>query len=307
MGLGGAGKSQLVLNYIQEYRRDYSAVFWIEAGQKQSIERDFRGMFRLLFDVQSAPGQEGLETEEVVLAVKNWFYGRNRKYLFVFDSADEIDDRDKFYVDLRHFLPDAPSVHVVITTRSGVAKEMTRLEAVEVKGMEPAEATELFIRCAKLKSPSPEVKREAASIVEELGYLALAIALAGAYISATPRLFSNISEYLPEYHRRRKELLGHKPKQLIHQYGESVLTTWETTFSAIARHTPEASRFLTLLAFLHFDDIFLDLFDQVVSGQEGKRQEDGEVADLIWQSMISPEKPLDIYMIEAAFRNLQSF
>jgi hypothetical protein len=271
MGLGGAGKSQLVLNYIQEYRRDYSAVFWIEAGQKQSIERDFRGVFRLLFDVQSAPGQEGLETEEVVLAVKNWFYGRNRKYLFVFDSADEIDDRDKFYVDLRHFLPDAPSVHVVITTRSGVAKEMTRLDAVEVKGMEPAEATELFIRCAKLKSPSPEVKREAASIVEELGYLALAIALAGAYISATPRLFSNISEYLPEYHCRRKELLGQKPKQLIHQYGESVLTTWETTFSAIARHTPEASRFLTLLAFLHFDDIFLDLFDQVASEQEGKR------------------------------------
>ena len=26
-GLGGAGKSQLVLNYIREYRQDYTAVF----------------------------------------------------------------------------------------------------------------------------------------------------------------------------------------------------------------------------------------------------------------------------------------
>ena len=36
--LGGAGKSQLVLNYIQEYRYDYSAVFCIEAGQKETLE-----------------------------------------------------------------------------------------------------------------------------------------------------------------------------------------------------------------------------------------------------------------------------
>ena len=36
--LGEAGKSQLVLNYIQTYRKDYSAVFWIDAGQKESLE-----------------------------------------------------------------------------------------------------------------------------------------------------------------------------------------------------------------------------------------------------------------------------
>ena len=39
-GLGEAGKSQLALNYIREYRGDYAAVFWIEAGSKESIERD---------------------------------------------------------------------------------------------------------------------------------------------------------------------------------------------------------------------------------------------------------------------------
>lgn len=36
-GLGGAGKSQLVLNYVRTYREDYSAIFWIEAGQKESL------------------------------------------------------------------------------------------------------------------------------------------------------------------------------------------------------------------------------------------------------------------------------
>jgi hypothetical protein len=40
-GLGGTGKSQLVLNYVREHRKQYCAVFWIEAGQKEAIERDF--------------------------------------------------------------------------------------------------------------------------------------------------------------------------------------------------------------------------------------------------------------------------
>ena len=40
-GLGGSGKSQLVMNYIRKYGEEYSAVIWIEAGAKESVERDF--------------------------------------------------------------------------------------------------------------------------------------------------------------------------------------------------------------------------------------------------------------------------
>jgi len=29
-GLGGSGKSQLVLNYVREYREDYLTSFWVE-------------------------------------------------------------------------------------------------------------------------------------------------------------------------------------------------------------------------------------------------------------------------------------
>ena len=59
----------------------------------------------------------------------------------VLDSADTIDnDRDKTYIDLRYFMPDAPGVHVVITPRSSTAKEITMLDAVEVTDMEPLEA-----------------------------------------------------------------------------------------------------------------------------------------------------------------------
>ena len=63
----------------------------------------------------------------------------------ILDSANIIDnDRDKIYIDLKYFMPDAPEVHVVITSRSSTAKEITMLDAVEVTDMEPLEAIELF-------------------------------------------------------------------------------------------------------------------------------------------------------------------
>jgi hypothetical protein len=64
---------------------------------------------------------------------------------------------------------------------------------------------------------------------------------------------------------RRKPLLNCKPQKYIHRYGESILSTWETSFSAIAQHSPMAARVLSLLAFLNLDDIFLDLFRPDIS------------------------------------------
>src|ERR1700754_1500985 len=63
----------------------------------------------------------------------------------------------------------------------------------------------------------------------ELGYLALAVTLAGSYVAVTPRLSGNIKQCLPEYRRQRKELLSLKPERLVHQYEASVLMTWETS------------------------------------------------------------------------------
>ena len=40
-GLGGAGKTQLVLDYLRCYRNEYKATFWIQTGSRESIERDF--------------------------------------------------------------------------------------------------------------------------------------------------------------------------------------------------------------------------------------------------------------------------
>ena len=256
-----------MLNYIREYRRDYAAVFWIEAGSKESIERDYIQIYRLLYGSQMDIGPGIVKVEDAVPAVKRWFHSCEGRWLVILDSADTIDnDRDKSYIDLEYFLPDAPGLHVIITSRSSTAKEITTLDTVEVAEMEPSEAIELFQRYAKIKEKGQDIATEAAQIVKELGYLALAITLAGSYVSVTPRLSSNICRYLPEYRQRRKELLQQRAKRYIHQYGESVLSTWEVSFEAIKDYNPAAARLLSLLAFINFEDIFLGLFDRDSAG-----------------------------------------
>jgi tetratricopeptide (TPR) repeat protein len=305
-GLGGSGKSQLVLNYIREYRQDYTAVFWIEAGQKETIERDYIQIYRLLFG-RLATGAGSVKLEDAVPAVKSWFYRLTGRSLVVLDSADTIDDADdSSYINLEYFLPDAPLVDAVVTTRSSRAREMSSLEAVEVAEMEASEATELFRKCAKLNHTTAEIMDEVFKIVKELGYLALAITLAGSYVAATPRLSLDLRQYLPEYGERRKQLLNIKVTKHVHRYGESVLSTWETSFSALARQSPVASRLLTLLAFLNFDDIFLDLFGTGSSSREATETKTGTGGPQ-WQMFVSPEASLDRYAVESAFAVLQTY
>ena len=45
----------------------------------------------------------------------------------------------------------------------------------------------------------------------------------------------------------------------IYQYSESVLTTWETTYDAVHKQSPEASTLMSMLSILSFDEIFLEL------------------------------------------------
>ena len=275
-------------------------MFWIEAGQKETIERDYLSMYRLLSG-RAAGRLDSPTIEEAVIMVKSWFHSRSGRSLVIFDSADAIDNADDAsYIDLEYFLPDAPSVDVIITTRSSRAQEMTALEALEAADMEPAEAVELFRSSAKLGQTGSEVEEEILLIVKELGYLALAVTLASSYVAATPRLSSDLGQYLPEYRDRRKQLLNRKPQKYIHRYGESVLSTWEASFSAIARHSPMAARMLSLLAFLNFDDIFLDLFRPDLSSTA--RLEDGvPCSGRGWWSFVAGGDIVDRYSVESAF------
>ena len=90
-------------------------------------------------------------------------------------------------------------------------------------------------------------------------------------------------------------LLGRKAKQQIHAYGESVLSTWETSCATIAKQCPVAVRLLSFFAFLDPADIFLELFrhetDPSTAGSTCAEED--------WERFLSPEGPLEDVLDEA--------
>jgi hypothetical protein len=146
-GLGGAGKTQLVLDYVQRHRQDYAAVFWIEAVGPNAIERDYIQIYNLLYNITPNSEENVVQTQDAVPAARRWFYGRGKRWLFVFDNADEISDVESpSYVDLRYFLPDDLGSHVIVTSRDRSVSEISGLSEVEVDQMSSKEAAILFQR-----------------------------------------------------------------------------------------------------------------------------------------------------------------
>lgn len=225
----------------------------------------------------------------------------------VFDGADNIDNAgEPSYVNLNKFIPQCTSVNVIVTTRLSAAQHFGSF-SVEVHDMEEDEALRLLLNSSGLvpEQMASAQLGEAQRIVNELGRLALAINLAGSYISNTPRILMDISQYLLEYHDRRKTLLGQKSSQLRDKYRESVLSTWEVSFAAMSRKSVTAASLLGFLAFLDATDIYSELFDALA--EDAASTEDERMLAEFWQGAITRQKPLKRQDAEEAFAILRSF
>jgi DNA-binding XRE family transcriptional regulator len=68
-GLGGIGKTQLVIEYAYQYRYEYEAVLWVEAETQTSLTSSFVALAGLL----ALPEQKEEDQNKIVTAVLRWF------------------------------------------------------------------------------------------------------------------------------------------------------------------------------------------------------------------------------------------
>ena len=306
-GLGGAGKSQLVLYYVERMRTRYSGIFWIDAANTDSIGRDFEYLHDLMYPDEKGKGPKRSSFDELFRAIAGWFSGRSERFLLVFDGADTIDDpKDPSAVDLRKVVPNYISVDVIVTTRRSSAQGFGSF-SLEVSEMEEEEALQLLRNSSGLDPQqlgSSEVE-EMRKIVRELGSFALAIQLTGSYISQTPRIQTDLSRYLPEYRKRRKQLLDNTPG-LADQYTMSVISSWEVSFESLSRVSIIAANLLSLLSFIDSTDISESWFEILCRFMHYNGN------DIVHEvrhcrNVISPEGPFTYYDLEQGFKTLRAF
>ncbi|KAJ7678366.1 P-loop containing nucleoside triphosphate hydrolase protein [Mycena rosella] len=229
-GLGGAGKTQIALKFIEESSR-FSDVFLIDTSTPNTIDIGLTNI--------AVSNNSGSNAQDAV----RWMSRTAHEWLLVFDNADDPK------VNPHNYFPRCKHGNILITSRNpGLAVHAGANAAVS--DMEETDSVELLLKSAAQdsKPQSWEVAREI-----ELCYFPLAIIQAGAFISKSGALDS----YLAYYSANRVRLLSEKPAQTHDDYASTVYTTWQISFDQL---TPLAATLLQLCSFLHHQRISEQIF-----------------------------------------------
>jgi hypothetical protein len=138
-GLGGMGKTQLALAYAQRHKDEYSAVFWINSEDVDTLKQGYVTAAKrissdhpLLVYPKNIADRGNLD--ETIKVVKQWLSNaRNDRWLIIYDNHDTPKLRgrnDAGTFDIRPFLPETDQGAILITRRSS---ELSRWPSVAVK------------------------------------------------------------------------------------------------------------------------------------------------------------------------------
>jgi ATP/maltotriose-dependent transcriptional regulator MalT len=156
-GLGGIGKTQLAIEYIRRHKEKYTAIFWLNANDEDSLMLSFRDVARqVLKDQPSAETLASVDLngnlDRVLSAVKAWLNIRkNTRWLMIYDNYDNPrTPGNPSGIDVRRFLPGSDHGSIIVTTRSSEVSIGRRINVQ--KFLKVQEGLEILSNMARRKN-----------------------------------------------------------------------------------------------------------------------------------------------------------
>jgi NB-ARC domain len=257
-GLGGMGKTQLVLEYVYLNKTNYERIYWVSGATEATL---FSGCQEIATRTQCLPEDSNLKPSDGAKQVLAWL-NKQENWLVVIDNLDDVAVIDGYL----QIVSEPPNNHIIITTRNQHAENIPA-EGFDIGEYDVNDATQLLLNRSQLGSvgKTQEAWVEATAIVKELGCLPLAIEQAAAYIREDSK---DLFNFLPSYRKNRKKHHSRASTAIRMYYNESVATTWHLSFQRIEENNVDASKLLRLLAFLNPDGILVDFLQAGEGGLE---------------------------------------
>ena len=250
-GLGGAGKSQLALEYITDPpagNNRYRLIAWFPAedpGQLLSTYLDFAEQIMGL-----AGGELRGKSADIVIAEVRAWLARQEHWLLVYDNATSWDAIVKYLPEPSH----SRTQHIIVTSRH--QNWPTTCSKVEVGEMELSECVELVKTFGSIDKHDHTQNVDIYVLADRLGRLPLALSQAAAYIT---RQAVSVRTYIDAY----EPLLVQKSTASLPTGDphEIVAITWDVTMRALRTEMekktlpPLGHILLTVCAYLGSDAI----------------------------------------------------
>lgn len=185
-GLGGIGKTTIANSLIHFPKKDYEFRAWFNAENKDFLKNNYLELgtrYNLYVDT--------LLPEQKISLVKEWLEKKG-KILLVYDNVPDMEI-------LKEYLPE--NGDIIVTSRN-----FNLPRSIEIPVMYENEAMDLLNKLQKSRTnKSMQHNDNIRELANTLGYLPLALAQAGSYI--TQNKISNPT-YLKFYKEKQKELLS---------------------------------------------------------------------------------------------------
>ncbi|KAJ5919053.1 hypothetical protein N7466_009996 [Penicillium verhagenii] len=269
VGLGGVGKSQLVIEYSDHVRSKSPTtwVFWVHA----SNEARFKESIQTIANRLKLPGRQDPKISTLDL-VEAWLQNEKNKWICILDNADddkflclsspigkESMSKDSIHTPTKaliEYIPISKNGSIIITSRSReVALKMVHFkDIIDVNPMERSEALEL-LRNTLDKSEDLDQSEDSLSsqqLIKELDFMPLAIVQAASFIRERGCRYS-VTQYLQEFQESDREaikLLKKEPSYLnrVPEAKNSILVSWQISFDYIRHTKPSAADLLSLMS-----------------------------------------------------------
>ena len=236
-GMGGVGKTQLVIEYAHRYVAEYQVVWWIPAEQVALVRSSLAALGRRL-------GIEDTATNRLEDAVGATLDALRRGapfegWLVVFDNADQPDE-------IGDLLPSGAG-HVIVTSRNNRWEALGTILEIDVFSREDS------LEFLRRRLPGI-AERDADRLADELGDLPLALEQAAAF-QIESRL--TVLDYLGLFARHSGTLLGENPPA---GYPLPLAAVWRLSDSRLEEQMPFARELLRRCALFGSAPIDRDVF-----------------------------------------------
>jgi tetratricopeptide (TPR) repeat protein len=254
IGLGGVGKTQLVLELVYRVRDKHEncSIIWIPATNMESLHQAYLNIAQQL----GITGYEEDKADAKKLVQDHLSKESTGQWLLVFDNADDVEmwtieaGTELGSRRLIDYLPKSEYGSIVFTSRNRkTAVKLANQNLIEVPELDEDTAIQLLQK-SLINTGLVNNRSDMKALLEELTFLPLAIVQAAAYINENQIVLADYLFLLREQESDIIELLSEdfEDNWRYHNIKNPVATTWLISFEQIRHRDPLAADYLSFMA-----------------------------------------------------------